>query len=136
MDKPSVASDLPLPKGVSVSGRNSSGMIKSLPNGDHPSRSRQACGLLLDPEHPRGRHKARIFRDALGMGRADAADLRARFLNAAEREEATLLSSDAWGARWQVDVAISRHDRRAVVRTIWIVRTGELNPRFITCWVL
>ena len=70
------------------------------------------------------------------MGRADAADLRARFLNAAEREEATLLSKDAWGARWQVDVAISRHDRRAVVRTIWIVRTGELNPRFVTCWVL
>jgi hypothetical protein len=30
------------------------------------------------------------------------------------------------------DVAILRQGRRAVVRTIWIARTGELNPRFVT----
>jgi hypothetical protein len=27
----------------------------------------------LDPSHPRGRHKARVFRDALGLSRQDAA---------------------------------------------------------------
>lgn len=112
-------------------------MGEKLPNGDRAIVDiRKLAGYCLSPEHPRGRHKARVFRDALGIARRDAADLRARLLDAAGREEATLLSSDAWGDRWQIDVAISRHDRRAMVRTIWIAGRGELNPRFVTCWVL
>ena len=35
------------------------------------------------------------------------------------------------GERWQVDVAISRQNRRAMVRTVWIVRNGEQVPRFL-----
>jgi hypothetical protein len=27
-------------------------------------------------------------------------------------------------------------DRADAVRTIWVIRTGEDFPRFITCWVL
>jgi hypothetical protein len=112
-------------------------MGEKLPNGESAILDiRKLSGYCLSPEHPRGRHKARVFRDALGISRNDAADLRARLLNAAQREDATLLSSDAWGDRWQIDVAISRHDRHAVVRTIWIAARGELNPRFVTCWVL
>jgi len=92
-----------------------------LPNGDRAILNiRKLSGYCLNPEHPRGRHKARVFWDALGIARGDAADLQVRLLDAAEREEATLLWSDAWGDRWQIDVAISRHSRRAVVRTIWI----------------
>jgi hypothetical protein len=33
-------------------------------------------------------------------------------------------------------VTIRRQGKSAVVRTIWIVRTGESMPRFVTCWVL
>ena len=36
----------------------------------------------------------------------------------------------------RVDVAIARQDRRVMIRTLWIVRTGETIPRFVTCWVL
>ena len=112
-------------------------MTEGLPNGDRAILDlRKLAECYLNPEHPRGRHKARVFRDALGMGRAEAADLRTQLLSAAERAEARLLSRDAWGVRWQVDVAITRQGRRAVIRTIWIVRKGELAPRFVTCWVL
>lgn len=38
-------------------------------------------------------------------------------------------------AQWRLDVAIRRQGKGAVVRTIWIVRTGESIPRFVTCWV-
>ena len=57
-------------------------------------------------------------------------------LRAARDETAIRLVRDIWGERWQVDVAISRQDRRAVVRTVWIVRNDEQVPRFLTCWVL
>jgi Domain of unknown function (DUF4926) len=35
-----------------------------------------------------------------------------------------------------VDVTIRRHGMSVVVRTIWIVRTGDQTPRFVSCWLL
>jgi hypothetical protein len=108
-----------------------------LPNGDRAILDlRKLVEYCLNPAHSRGRHKARVFRDSLSMGQAEAAELRALFLYAAAHEAALALPGDAWGDRWQIDVAISRQGRRAVVRTIWILRSGEQIPHFVTCWVL
>ena len=35
-----------------------------------------------------------------------------------------------------VEANISDDGTLSVVRTLWIVRTGEHRPRFVTCWVL
>jgi len=90
----------------------------------------------LSPSHPRGRHKARVFREALDLQRSDAAWLRDILLEAARSDEASQVAADEWGTHWRLDVAIRRQDRSVVVRTIWIVRTGEIAPTFVTCWVL
>jgi uncharacterized protein DUF6883 len=90
----------------------------------------------LSPAHPRGRHKARVFREALGVRREDAAWLREALLNAARDGHASHLTTDAWGSHWRIDLSIERHGKSAVVRTAWIVRTGENVPKFVTCWVL
>jgi len=89
----------------------------------------------LSPSHPRGRHKARVFREALGLQRSDAAWLRDVMLEAARSSTASQVAADAWGTHRRVDVTVRRHGKSAVVRTIWIVRTGENVPRFVTCWV-
>jgi hypothetical protein len=108
-----------------------------LPNGDRAILDlRKLIDYCLNPAHSRGRHKARVFREALGIGQADATELRALLLFAAAHEIPIPLPRDAWGDRWQIDVAISRQGRRAVVRTIWIFRNAEQIPRFVTCWVL
>jgi hypothetical protein len=90
----------------------------------------------LNAPHPRGRHKARVFRKALELQRADASWLRGVLLDAARSNEARQLEADMWGSHWRIDVTVERHARTVVVRTIWIVRTGEKMPRFVTCWVL
>lgn len=90
----------------------------------------------LNAEHPRGRHKARVFREALGIEKTEANWLRNALLAALPESEAIALDVDAFGARWRADLQVTRQNRQAVVRTIWIVRTGELRPRFVTCWVL
>ena len=90
----------------------------------------------LSPVHVRGRHKARVFRGALGLDRDDAEWLREALLAGLARGEAVELASDALGDRWRVDVPITRHGKSVVVRTVWIVRSGEQVPRFVTCWVL
>lgn len=108
-----------------------------LPNGDRAELDlRKLTDYCLNPDHPRGRHKARVFRDALRVEQTDAAELRNILLQAARDEAAVRSARDGWGDRWQVDVAITRQNRRAVVRTIWIVRNGDEVPRFLTCWVL
>jgi hypothetical protein len=97
---------------------------------------RKLADYCLSPEHPRGRHKARVFRDALGLNRDDAEWLRAALLAGLRRVEAIELLSDNLGNHWRVDVSVARHNKSVVVRTVWIVRKGEQLPRFVTCWVL
>jgi hypothetical protein len=90
----------------------------------------------LDMEHPRGRHKARVFRETLGIGRDDAAWLRRELLHAVTRIDAFEAVQDEFGTRWRVDVPLARQNRHVVIRTLWIVRAGEQVPRFVSCWVL
>jgi hypothetical protein len=90
----------------------------------------------LDPTHPRGRHKARVFRHAIGIGQRDAIWLREVLLNEVRNCNATEFAADVFGSRWRADVPVTRHDKNIVVRTIWIVRRGDDVPRFVTCWVL
>jgi hypothetical protein len=90
----------------------------------------------LDPMHPRGRHKARVFREALGIGRGEAAWLRDVLIAALRDGDAHELAADTFGTRWRMDTAVSRQGKKAVVRSVWMVRTGEDVLRLVTCWVL
>ena len=112
-------------------------MTKRLPHGDQAILDiRKIEDYCLSAAHPRGRHKFRVFREALNVGPSDAAWLRDVLLEGVREGDATLLATDAWGRRWRVDVSVRRHEKSVVVRTIWIMRTGENAPRFVTGWVL
>ena len=111
--------------------------MNALPNADRAildlNKLERYC---LDPTHPRGKHKARVFQHALGVGQRDAHWLRSALLVGLANAEAEFLSSDAHGDHWRVDIPISRHEQQGVVRTIWIVRNLDSAPRLVTCWVL
>jgi hypothetical protein len=112
-------------------------MTTRLPHSDEAVLDiRKFEDYCLSPSHPRGRHKARVFREALDLQGSDAAWRQEALLEAARSSEASQVAADAWGTHWRLDATIRRHGRSAVVRTIWIVRTGESVPRFVTCWVL
>ena len=98
--------------------------------------TRKIEDYCLNLHHPRGRHKARAFKEVLGLARDDATWLRNALLNAAETAEAVPLTCDVWGERWRVDVQMTRQQRTVMVRSIWIIRTGEYHPRFVSAWVL
>jgi hypothetical protein len=103
--------------------------MPQLPRSDHAIFDlRKLEDYCLDPNHPRGRHKARMFRELLGVTRADAGWLRAVLLAAAREGEAIELASNAFGVQWRVDIPVSRQGRSVVVRTIWIVRTERTVP--------
>jgi hypothetical protein len=112
-------------------------MTTHLPCGDQAILDiRKIEDYCLNSSHPRDRHNARVFREALDLQRSDASWLRDVLLEAARSAEAFQHGKDAWGTYWRFDATIKRQRRSAVVRTIWIVRIDQGVPRFVTCWVL
>jgi hypothetical protein len=109
-----------------------------LPNG---ARAVVEIGKLRDyclsAQHPEGRHKARVFLSALGMAAQDAGGLREILLSAAVNSPmASVTSSDEYGCRYSVDMVVSWGSRAALVRSAWIIKTGEDFPRLVSCYVL
>jgi hypothetical protein len=90
----------------------------------------------LSADHPRGQHKARVFHEALGLLVDDAEWLRRELLEGIKNHPAEKQETDGFGSRWRVDLPLTRQRKSAVIRTGWIIKTGEQFPRLITCWVL
>ena len=111
--------------------------MAKLPNPENAVvETRKLRDYCLSPEHPRGRHKARVFASALGLTADDSQELRQELrqvlLAAALSEEALVAEEDQYGQRYMLDFEMSS----AVVRSGWMVRSGEDFPRFTSCWVL
>jgi hypothetical protein len=108
-----------------------------LPNGDRAivpeAKLRDYC---LNVEHPWGKNKARVFRAALGMGLEDLPKLAARLREAASTSEARQIESIEYGERYIVDFEMANGPSRAMCRSAWIVRRGEVVPRLTSCYVL
>jgi hypothetical protein len=108
-----------------------------LPNADRAvvdlAKLRDYC---LSPDHPRGRHKARVFATALGLTADHAEELRDALLTAVRTEEATTTDQDQYGQRYVLDFTMNRAAREARIRSCWIVRSGEDFPRLTSCYVL
>jgi len=107
-----------------------------LPNGHRAIVDiRKLTDYCLNPDSPRGRHKARVFRSALGITAADAAVLRSKLLEAARTEEALLGEVDEYGQRYAVDFPMATSSGSAVIRSMWILLRGMKVPRLTTCFV-
>jgi hypothetical protein len=108
-----------------------------LPNGERAVvdvvKLRDYC---LNPDHLRGRHKARVFASALGLTAGDADGLRGRILEAAVAASAQAAARDAYGQRYVLDFMCDGPGGTAMVRTCWIIRAGEDFPRLTSCYVL
>jgi hypothetical protein len=91
-------------------------------------------GYCLNPEHPRGKHKARVFA-TLGFTLENVDKLRTALLAAAASSEAAPARSDHYGDRYVIEFQVEGPRASGVVRSIWIVRRGEGTPRLTSCFV-
>ena len=84
----------------------------------------------------RGRHKARVFANVLGIRREHAELLRRALLEAALSTDVTLGERDAYGQRYVLDFSMSGQAGSAMVRSTWIVLVSEDFARLTSCYVL
>ena len=107
-----------------------------LPNGERAIVDiRKLQDYCLNPLHPRGRNKARVFA-SFGIRDADAEELRAALISAARDSEARLGAANPYGERYTVDFDLFRHGKTMKIRSTWIVRSDEELPRLTSCYVL
>jgi hypothetical protein len=108
-----------------------------VPNSDKAVADiRKLTEYLLDPEHVDGRHKARLFMSALGLGLEHAEELRRALLIAVTENDAVYGRFDRHGQRYTVDFLFDWRGKSAIIRSGWIVEHESDIPRLTTAYPL
>lgn len=97
---------------------------------------RKLRNYCLNPQHHRGRHKARLFTSLLGINSNDAEALRNALLETVKTQDAQLGEKDAYGQRYTLDFTLNWRDKQARIRSDWIIETGSDIPKLTTAFPL
>jgi len=82
-------------------------------------------GYALNPAHPVGGNKARVFESALGITSANAGSLSQQILSGVRTQAARPGRTDQYGTRYSVDVPVVGPTGSGTVTTGWIVRPNS-----------
>ena len=108
-----------------------------LPGGGNPVvDERKIVDYLLSPNHPVGRHKAKVFSSALGLTAEGAFLLATALRQAAGTGEAVVTAQDSYGARCRIDFVMTLGDKSATIRSAWLAPTAGGSPIFLMAFVL
>ena len=118
------------------------GTLKGVIEGALPSvdnaviNASKLTSYALNPEHPVGRNKARVFESALGYNQSNADDLMKQIYDKLPSSKAVLGKLDQYGQRYTVDIPITGSNGNTVnVRTGWIIKIDLNIPELTTIFV-
>ena len=96
---------------------------------------RKLTSYALNPAHPTGGNKARVFESALGFTVEHADDLLKQLKKGVLMQESIVGKVDSHGSRFTVDIPVVGPKRNGVVRTGWIYVDGADAPTLTTLFV-
>lgn len=100
-----------------------------LPNGDRAIvRRSKIVDYALNPNHPNGANKARVFRAKFGLTVADADALTTWLREMARDADAQEQPPSAYGRRFAIDAVFCYNGVEGLVRSSCILRDGEVAP--------
>jgi hypothetical protein len=80
----------------------------------------------LNEEHPQGKHKARLFRDLLGITKNDWRFLAEQLVVGLRRHLVQKVRKSVHGVQYHIDVpVVGRNGKKKLVRSAWIIRENE-----------
>ncbi|MGE3240638.1 MAG: DUF6883 domain-containing protein [Pirellulales bacterium] len=107
-----------------------------LPNGHQAIvELEKLVDYCLNVDHPRGKHKAKVFKASCGLTAEHAEWMRDQLLQAAANDDASSGKQYAFGQRYVIECNLEGPVGKARVVTAWIVRDGEDFPRFVSAYV-
>jgi hypothetical protein len=106
-----------------------------LPNGDRAIIPiAKLLGYCLNPNHMKGKHKARVFKSALGITADNAEQLVQLIQLAAIQGEVVQSRTTDFGQEHKLDWTIPDHDDLQL-RTIWIIPQDSADPQLISAFI-
>ncbi len=110
--------------------------MAKLPNGEKAIIPvEKLVDYCLNPQHARGKDKARVFASALGITRNSANQLLVLVRQAAIGGEVTKETITAFGRYYRVDWRIPLH-AGVVLRTVWEIAVETEIPRLVSAFIL
>src|SRR4030095_12856518 len=109
--------------------------MAKLPNGERALiPMEKLTDYCLNPDHARGKDKARVFASVLGITQERAHELADLARHAARAGDMTNERSPVWGHYYRVDWAVPARVE-VVLRTIWEIAPGAEIPRLVSVFM-
>ena len=106
-----------------------------LPNGEKAIISMdKIINYCLNPDHSRGKNKAKVFKSSLGITKENANVLFSLIQQAAIKGEIIQQSTTEFGEQYKVDWNIPDNPQ-ITLRTIWEIKSINSNPRLISAFI-
>jgi hypothetical protein len=97
---------------------------------------RKLRDYCLNPHHPVGKHKARVFLSQLDLRREDAEWLKEMITVKMKEAEIEWAHEDEYGKRFSADLKLDKNGNSALVRTVWIIKSDSEIPELVTCYIM
>ncbi len=92
-------------------------------------------GYILNPEHPLGRHHARLFRALLAIDRENAGQLKQDLLVAAKERDAQVGRASEFGQKYEIRFQARGPRGFYTVVSVWIVPIKSDTPYLVTAYI-
>ncbi len=89
----------------------------------------------LNPLHPDGKHKARVFEKALGITQKNSVKLKQLVLQSAEFGEIIIEQENNFGKIYRVENEVEGLNQKEILCTLWIIRKGDNIPYLTSCFI-
>jgi hypothetical protein len=96
---------------------------------------RKLTEYALNPTHPVGGNKAKVFESALGFNQSNADTLLKQIQQGVADHSPVAGTVDKFGSRFTVDIPVTGPKGKGVVRTGWIFKGDSEIPELTTLFV-
>ena len=106
-----------------------------LPKGDRAIVPlEKLIGYCLNLDHPKGKHKAKVFKSVLGITTENVEQLYELVQQAAVEGEVVQQTATPFGKEFKLDWAIPETEN-VQLRTLWIIESESDVPRLISAFI-
>ena len=105
-----------------------------LPNAINADFIGKLENYCLNPHHDRGKDKASLFQEKLGITLQNSDILSSALQNAIITEEATLHKSNDYGTYYNLRFFLKTEMGESWILSAWIIRKSEDFPRLVSCY--
>lgn len=105
-----------------------------LPNGHQADLGNKIESYCLNPHHQKGKNKATLFQNKLGINLDNADILKKAIKQAAINESVIVRKVNEYGTHYNMKFRLTTDVGESLILVAWVIRTGEDVPRLTNCY--